>query len=107
DLISSADKTVLLRGRLQELQKRLADATEQKINSNPKPPDPNTVKKEEPKPPPPQAGQPGDVIKKYLEDGRSQLKNKDFMAAKKTFTECLKVDSKAYDCAKLLGSAYA
>jgi tetratricopeptide (TPR) repeat protein len=106
DLISSADKTVLLKGRLQELQKRLAEATEQKINSS-KAPDPNAVKKEEPKLPPPNVPQPGDVIKKYLEDGRAQLKNKDFMAAKKTFTECLKVDSKAYDCAKLLGSAYA
>jgi tetratricopeptide (TPR) repeat protein len=107
DLISSADKTVLLKGRLQELQKRLADATEQKINSNSvKPPDPNQGKKEEPKPPQ-NVPQPGDVIKKYLEDGRAQLKNKDYAAAKKTFTECLKVDTKAYDCAKLLGSAYA
>ncbi|MFT3839252.1 MAG: FHA domain-containing protein [Myxococcaceae bacterium] len=114
DLIGQADKTVLLKGRLSELQKRLNEATEQKINSSKPPPDQNNQK-----PPDHPAnnntaqvnptGNPNDgpVVKKLLDEGRNQLKAKDYAGAKKSFTECLKVEPKAWDCAKLLGSAYA
>lgn len=114
DLIGQADKTVLLKGRLAELQKRLNEATEQKINSSKPPPDQNNQKPPEhpANPNPPQVnptGNPNDgpVVKKLLDEGRNQLKAKDYPGAKKSFTECLKVEPKAWDCAKLLGSAYA
>jgi serine/threonine-protein kinase len=87
-MIADAEKTTLLRDRLAAVKAKVDAAAATKKA-------PVTV------------SEPGDVVKKLLEQGRGQLKNRDFAGAKKTFSECLKVDNRAYDCAKLLGSAYA
>jgi tetratricopeptide (TPR) repeat protein len=55
----------------------------------------------------PLAPQPGDVVKNLTELGRNQLRAKDYTGAKKTFTDCTRIDPKAFECAKLLGSVYA
>ena len=102
DQLTSAEKTKLLKKRHAEVAAKLAAATEQKLAETTAPKKPDEVKT--PTPPQPQAG---DVVKGLADQGRTQLRAKDYAAARKTLSDCMKIDSKAYECAKLLGSTYA
>jgi tetratricopeptide (TPR) repeat protein len=94
-LLESAQKTTLLQDRWTTVAQQLNAATEQLLN-NTRPPGAPKINPND-----------GPIVKKLLEDGRNQMKAKDYQASRKSFTDCLKVEPKAWDCAKLLGSAYA
>ncbi len=120
DIITLTEGTKLLKARRAEVATRLKEATEKRIAETaakqpevkqPEVKQPEVkqpeVKQPDLKQPEGYGNKPGDVVKRYLEEARTALRAKDNAAAKKILLECLKVDSKAFDCAKLLGSAYA
>ncbi len=103
--VNASEGTKLLKARHAEVAAKLKDAVEKKVAEN-------TLKQPEPKPnpepkPEPGLSKPGDVVRAMTDKGRAYLKAKDYPEAKKVLLDCLKVDGKAFECAKLLGSVYA
>ncbi len=97
NLLTSTENTLLLKARRAEVAAKLKDAVEQKVAEA-------SVK---PRGGEPGEGLPGDVVRGLSEKGRAYLRARDYSEAKKVLLDCLKVDPKAFECAKLLGSVYA
>ncbi|MFT3839611.1 MAG: protein kinase [Myxococcaceae bacterium] len=85
--LALAQGTYYLRNRYDELTRRLDAAATEKLAV-------------------PKRFDPG-LAGKLADQGRNQLRAKEYEGAKNSLTECIKVDPRAWDCAKLLGSAYA
>lgn len=101
--LDAASGTKLLRARYEELEKQRAELVRTKI-----------AKVDPTKPPPPQPQPqpnkaPGGLkpeAQKLLDQGRELLKAKQYTAAINRLEQCVKLDPKAYQCHKVMGSAY-
>ncbi len=102
--LDAASQTKLLRDKYEELERARAKLVEKKLAAVPKQP----VQPVQPvKQPVVAAGGLKPEAQKQLDEARPLVKQGQYQAAINRLEKCLKIDNKAFDCHKLLGSAYA
>lgn len=106
--LDAASGTKLLRAKYEELERQRAELVKSKIAKvEPKPPQPQPQPQPPPQPQPTKAGALKPEAQKLLDQGRDLIKQKQYTAAINRLEQCLKLDPRAYNCHKQLGSAYA